>query len=253
MKMKQVKTNFKNLAILAFIASLNSNLCYAASRPQDNADSREAERLSFDNLIQAIHTNNIEQAKALINANVISFYGKRTLIKAVTMSRKEIAKLLIDARADVNSANQFGDTYLMLAETSRDLEIVKLLIEAKADGDTALTRAATCGKIEIVKLLIEYGADLDVLSEDKKAIDYAKEKANDPYYNSEAKSKFQEIIKLLKDEPGRRTEAVKDRKKAVAKVIAQSQSCLYAVLANIIGDYAVRDYQDIVNAKLLFP
>ena len=64
-----------------------------------------------------------------------------------------------------------GATALILAAQSGHVEVVRLLLEAGADKDvadddgaTALMEAAYRGHVEVVRLLLEAGADKDMAS-----------------------------------------------------------------------------------------
>jgi ankyrin repeat protein len=79
-----------------------------------------------------------------------------------------IAKLLIEADADLNIRGADGCTALISAARNRHTDIAKLLIDAGADldikasdGCTALNYAARNGHKEIAKLLIDSGAYVD--------------------------------------------------------------------------------------------
>ena len=74
---------------------------------------------------------------------------------------------LLDQGVDVNSANQFGKTALMMAVETGSMETVALLLSRGADlnaetvaGCSALTFAAENGHIGISALLLERGADV---------------------------------------------------------------------------------------------
>ena len=71
------------------------------------------------------------------------------LIRASENSHKDIVELLIEAGADVNVINKYGDTALI--RTSN--------VNVKNNyGDTALTCDSSNGHKEIVELLIKAGA-----------------------------------------------------------------------------------------------
>lgn len=94
--------------------------------------------------------------------------GDSALMRAVRSGKVESVKLLIDAKADVNSVNKQGYSPMQLAALSGSPEKVKLLLAAKADlnlkdatGRTALDlaqrRTDASGK-EIADLLVANGA-----------------------------------------------------------------------------------------------
>src|SRR3954470_12979604 len=129
--------------------------------------------------------------------------GVSPLLVAILNSNWDLAKQLIDAGADVNQWDIFGETPLLTAvdlrnrvdggrasidptNTTRGLAIVNLLLERGADpnmqlffkpanvrggvftrGATALIRAAYNGDLEAVKLLLERGADATIVTADR--------------------------------------------------------------------------------------
>lgn len=89
---------------------------------------------------------------------------------AVLTGNLEVVKQHIEAGTDINQKEAMsGSTPLMSAATFNHPEIAKALINAKADltvknndGGTALHTAAFFGRIEIVQLLIDAKADKTV-------------------------------------------------------------------------------------------
>lgn len=86
---------------------------------------------------------------------------------AVISGNLEIVKQHIDAGTDINIKDQMsGSTPLITASTFGKTDIAKVLIDANAEldiknneGSTALHAAAFFGRVEIVQMLIEAGAD----------------------------------------------------------------------------------------------
>lgn len=71
--------------------------------------------------------------------------------------------------ADINGMDRYGDPYLVAAMYLRYHDIAKLLIEAGADVNLrgrsytmAIGRAVSSGNAEIVRMLIEHGADVNL-------------------------------------------------------------------------------------------
>lgn len=90
--------------------------------------------------------------------------AKTVLESAVRSKRKEIVKILLDSKADVNAKNDAGTTALIAAIYSTP-EIFKMLIDANADvnatdnrGGTALEYATKNNKWDIVDMLKSAGA-----------------------------------------------------------------------------------------------
>ena len=72
---------------------------------------------------------------------------------------------LIEDFADVNSANEKGETLLFFAIRNISIALTKCLVEHGAEinnvdknGQTVLHHAAKCGTLEIVKYIVEHGA-----------------------------------------------------------------------------------------------
>jgi ankyrin repeat protein len=96
--------------------------------------------------------------------------AKRTpLLLAVRADNVAVAKLLIDAGADVNAKDNIRDTPFLYAGAEGRNEILKLILatgKAKLDdtnryGGNALIPAADHGHPETVRILIKAGLDID--------------------------------------------------------------------------------------------
>ena len=88
---------------------------------------------------------------------------------AATNSSGHIVKALLDAGADVESANQEGQTALMLAARAGSMNVAEVLVGHGADvnarevwrGQTALMWAADSNSPELTRFLIDQGANVD--------------------------------------------------------------------------------------------
>jgi len=120
-------------------------------------------------LHEVIKGGNIEVTKLLIehnaNVNKADEYGQTPLYMAAGGGHLETVKLLIEHNADVNKSNFIGVTPLYRAAAEGHLDIVKLLLEHNADvnkadkyGHIPLYLAAQRGHLEMLKLLIEHNA-----------------------------------------------------------------------------------------------
>ena len=95
--------------------------------------------------------------------------GTTPLMRAVQLQRPEIARLLIDAAADVNKANYYGVTPLYVAARAGDADATRMLLAAGADanvalpaaGESVLMTAAKAGNADVVRALLT-GGDEDV-------------------------------------------------------------------------------------------
>lgn len=125
---------------------------------------------SSDDLFQAIRNNNLTLLKARLHKaavkNARDAHGNSLLMQAAAVGSPEAVKLLLDSGADVNAANQFDNTALILA--ANQPEKAQMLVEKGAfvnahtkQGRTPLMLAAMCdGCVETVRLLITMGADV---------------------------------------------------------------------------------------------
>lgn len=129
-------------------------------------------------LLDAVHSNNPEEVISLLEQGAKVNYSADNrgyncpLINAAKNGHTGIARILIEHGADVNLANNYGETALMSAITSGHTDTVKLLVERKADinhipivglpclsGFTGLMYAILHRYTDMIRLLIEHGAD----------------------------------------------------------------------------------------------
>lgn len=96
-----------------------------------------------------------------------------SLISAVQSGQAEIVEMLLAEGADVNQADQRGDTALMLAVEGKHAEIVDVLLargvnvnQVDKNGNTILMDFAWCGRDEVVELLLARGANVNQVGRD---------------------------------------------------------------------------------------
>lgn len=137
-------------------------------------------------LMIAARGNNLELARFLLdnraNPNRRNRYGDTALMLATLRGHEALAKLLLDHQADPNTP---GWTALHYAAFENRPQIAALLLAAGAqlnavapNGSTALMLAAKRGHLEMVRLLVGAGAELNEIDrEEGTALDMAR-KAN---------------------------------------------------------------------------
>ena len=93
--------------------------------------------------------------------------GQTALSWAACKGHEAVTKLLLNAGADVAAADNNGQTALISAAFPGHEAVTKLLLNAGADvaaadnnGQTALMLAAACGHQEVAKLSLDQGADV---------------------------------------------------------------------------------------------
>ncbi|HLX27098.1 MAG TPA: ankyrin repeat domain-containing protein [Casimicrobiaceae bacterium] len=126
----------------------------------------------LDDLTQAVANDRVDEVKRLLargmDPNSVNADSEPMLCTAARNGSAQAAQALIAAKANVDIANRYGDTPMMLAALKGHLDIVRMLqaAGAKLDGPgwTPLIYAATGGHDDIVKFLILHGANIDAQS-----------------------------------------------------------------------------------------
>lgn len=124
-------------------------------------------------LIRVCKEGDINIAKILIdagaNVNAQDDDGDTPLMKACLIRNKELFKLLIDSKANVNIQNNNGNTAVIASCMKNDIEMIKLIIKAGCNlelknkyENTVLMFAGLYNRTEIVKLLVEANAKLNI-------------------------------------------------------------------------------------------
>jgi hypothetical protein len=154
---------------------------------------RFAADADVNRLIEAITALDVPEARRLlatrtVDLNALSAWGMPPLAHAIVAYEQPggepLALLLIERGADVNRADERGDTPLMWSLGPRDTRATALLLRAGADvrarrpdGSTALHVSVHNGvPAEVVRMVLAAGADPTARDiEGKTAGDYARE------------------------------------------------------------------------------
>ena len=142
--MKTLKINsMKPLLIISFIILLITNACAQSDKNSKSKSdiSTNTETLVAKpemNINAAVLSGNLEVVKQHIKAQTDinkkeAMSGSTPLITAASFGKNDIAKVLIDAGADLAIKNNDGATALHTAAFFCRIEIVQMLIDAKAD------------------------------------------------------------------------------------------------------------------------
>lgn len=149
---------------LFLIAGLRPSVCEAADSPRNKE------------LYEAVLFQDVPKIKALLGQGADPNYrenDRALLAWAAQNGNLEVVKLLVDAKADVNSVDGIGHTPLIRAIETQQIEIVTYLLEKKADpnakdreGQPVLVFAVKSRKPEIAKAVIDAGADVKYVAPD---------------------------------------------------------------------------------------
>lgn len=172
-----IKHNVKNnrdSAIAEFINALKTgdmNLANMFIAAGINVGNNQAAIEEFSSSVLAEDTDTV---KAFIDAG-IELNGNKSAVEsfiiAVIWGDVDNVKPFIDAGIDVNASNKEGWNALQRTALNNHPEIAKLLLEAKADVNAnnahgyAVTWAVLHNNLEMVKLLLESGANAESINE----------------------------------------------------------------------------------------
>lgn len=128
-------------------------------------------------LYLAVYGKMLENARVLLkrgaNPNIADSESISPLVLAIENSAWDMAKLLVENGADVNSKKKLGWEVIIDVVTADkpSLELLELMLKKGANpdapinnsGGSLLLHAAGYNKLEVAKLLLENGADVDGL------------------------------------------------------------------------------------------
>ena len=132
--MKTLKINYLRITMQLVLVAI---LLPACSQNNDSNKKKGTNAPEMD-IHTAVISNNLDVVRQHIEAGTDidvkePFNGSTPLISAATFGKKEIAKTLIDAGADLSITNNDGSTSLHAAAFFGRVEIVQMLIDANAD------------------------------------------------------------------------------------------------------------------------
>jgi hypothetical protein len=154
LKIASIRTTIQML----FFTLLLTSSCAQSNKETSSNDSVKATKTvnkpSID-IHGAVLTGNLEAVKQHIEAGTDinqkeAMSGSTPLMSAATFNKPEIAKVLINANADLSVKNNDGGTALHTAAFFGRIEIVQLLIDAKADKTVRNNYGATARETAMV-------------------------------------------------------------------------------------------------------
>ena len=161
------KTSRENNALVKTrIIIIRNDLANNGFTPQEMNEILEDE----DNFFDLVNFNRINKVRVILKyfpeyINIIDFTNNTPLLYAVHRNHTEIARILLNAGADLNFQNTVGFTALMFASLNGNQQIIRMLLDAGAQlemkdesGKTALMYARQNGNQQIIDLLLQYGA-----------------------------------------------------------------------------------------------
>ncbi|REG89425.1 ankyrin repeat domain-containing protein [Winogradskyella sediminis] len=150
--MKTLKiTSIRMTIQMLFFTLLIMSSCAQSNKETSSNDSAKATKTVNAPDIDihgAVLTGNLDAVKQHIEAGTDinqkeAMSGSTPLMSAATFNKPEIAKVLINANADLSIKNNDGGTALHTAAFFGRIEIVQLLIDAKADKTVRNNYGAT--------------------------------------------------------------------------------------------------------------
>lgn len=147
LQITSIRTTIQMLFFTLLLTSACSQTNQETSRKNSDKTTKTVDKPGID-IHGAVLTDNIEAVKQHIEAGTDinqkeAMSGSTPLMTAVTFNKPEIAKILINAKADLSVKNNDGGTALHTAAFFGRIEIVQLLIDAKADKTVRNNYGAT--------------------------------------------------------------------------------------------------------------
>ncbi|MBU3010692.1 ankyrin repeat domain-containing protein [Polaribacter vadi] len=150
MKLLTITSMRITIQIVFFILLLTSSCVQSNKKTETNKSEETTKTATKPNMDihAAVLTGNLEAVKQNIEAGTDinqkeAMSGSTPLMSAATFNKTEIAKVLINADADLTIKNNDGGTALHTAAFFGRIEIVQLLIDAKANKTVRNSFGAT--------------------------------------------------------------------------------------------------------------
>ncbi len=124
----------------------------------------------YEDILQAANRNETTKVVDLLrrgmDVNTVDLQGNSLLMIAARNNNLDLARFLLDNRANPERRNPHGDSALMLAAMLGHQEMVALMLERKPElnhaGWNALHYAAFSGHAGVLALLVAAGSDVNL-------------------------------------------------------------------------------------------
>jgi len=157
MKTLKITSIGNTIQMLFFILLLTSSCAQSNKETNSNDAVKATKKVSTPSIDihGAVLTGNLEAVKQHIEAGTDinqkeAMSGSTPLMSAATFNKPEIAKVLINANADLSVKNNDGGTALHTAAFFGRIEIVQLLLDAKVDKTVRNNYGATARETAMV-------------------------------------------------------------------------------------------------------
>ncbi len=170
---------------------------------------------TYENIFEAVISGDCEAVNeflSYVEVDIKDNMGQTPLHDAAAYGQFEVAKLLIDKGANVNTTNKMGGTPIGACTMGRGrfLDVAELLIEHGAqinvrdkNGPTALHKSVINGQPKMIELLLENGADPTIKSNGQTPLDLAEVLTKTDFRRGSSmykrRDKFEECRKILQE------------------------------------------------------
>lgn len=159
------------LAVCSFLSACDTD----TKEPEQRKVGAPPTQVDASEVLRIVEASNVKALTTLLQTgldpnSIIAAKGMTLLMRSAQLGDVSITRALINAGADVNRVDEYGNTALLQSIAEGHLETAKLLLQHHADpnlqtigaGASALGIASKSGNVEIVKLLSNFGADLNI-------------------------------------------------------------------------------------------
>ncbi|KAH6787479.1 ankyrin [Perilla frutescens var. hirtella] len=172
-------SNVSGQSAMSIAGSVRWNLCFqqvVMEVIRAGKIARSSNPEVFSSLLFVTRANDVEALTELIKHQDLNLderddSGFSAVMVAAAGGHVEIFRLLVNAGADVETENEYGETAITLAKANQKRDAFAEILSAYAstkdnvsfNGSSALHRAARLGNVYLVQELLNDGSDVDLL------------------------------------------------------------------------------------------